>query len=530
MIPPSEKFAACAFVFASLVFLSALSCILGTYYDDEIYNIKVASLPYQAIIKFINQPFHDVHPAASYILNKITFGAFDNWKAVQLLNGTLNAVALAWFYYWVADKLPPRERFVFLICLSTAATVQMWATSLRWYAYFNPIFIVLYTVALSRWLSIVARAATLAAGSAILFYISYLALVASPILWASFILSSAKELTARAIARIILILVAATIFCLPQLYVFTTAHLLLASGQTGSILFSAAQSISTLTIGNAVFPLNYIPGLFFLFLAAAAVSSVKRIVKDEILVLILGGVLVGVILLVFSGVGVKGRNAVFLYPAALVLVVTSILRSTLWIRLPALSALVVLHLSSVYGFVFHLNTAKGSYNTPFSKAVEEIGRLRTKCPGRSYNFTHDPVLTYLLEQIGDNVSSPYHPSDMRTLFLRQNDCVIIAHTYHGAVPVKVFMKYSEPLDPQRFRVTGTIHLGYDRFHELKARIGKESFPEFYLAINVYEALNDVYLPDWRAMWLDFQPLSSQLRYGPRLPLCRECHSYASWVR
>jgi hypothetical protein len=424
----------------------------------------------------------------------------DSWKAVQLLNGTLNAAALAWFYYWAADKLGPRERFALLFCLATAVTVQMWGASLRWYAYFNPVFILLYTVALSRWLSVVSRAAILAAGTAILFHISYLSLVAAPVLWVSFILTSTQELTAGAIARVIALLMAAAIFCLPQLYVFTTVHLPASSGQTGSMLFSFAQSISTLTIGNAVFPLDYVPVLFLLLLTPAAVFSAKSILGDQFLVRVLAGVIVGFTLLVLSGVGIKARNAVFLYPAALLLIFLTILRSALWIRLPGFSTLVVLQLLSVYGFVFHWNTSKGSYNTPFSKAMEEIGRLRKICPGQTYNFTHDPVLTYLLEQAGEKVSSPYAPSDMRTLFVRQNDCVLTTHSYRGTMPVELFSIYSEPLNAQHFGKVWTIRLGYDRFHELKAWIGKESFPEFYLVIDVYEALDDVFIPDWYAIW------------------------------
>src|SRR5436190_13391553 len=182
-------------VFASLVVLSGLSCVIGTFYDDEIYNIRTAALPYLKIIEYINYKGSiDVHPPTSYILNKLGFDAFGSWKAVQFLNGTLNAAAVAWFYYCMAEKVAQHERFALMFFLATAVTIEMWGTSLRWYAYFNPIFLVLYSIALSKWLSMTSRAAILAVGTVILFYTSYLTWVAAPILWGSFIATSIQDL------------------------------------------------------------------------------------------------------------------------------------------------------------------------------------------------------------------------------------------------------------------------------------------------------------------------------------------------
>src|SRR5271155_4843624 len=86
-------------VFSSLTTLSALSCILGTFYDDEIFNIRWAELPFSNLIDFIKYiNATDIHPPASYVMNKLTFDALGSWKAVQLVNGTLNAAAIAFFF------------------------------------------------------------------------------------------------------------------------------------------------------------------------------------------------------------------------------------------------------------------------------------------------------------------------------------------------------------------------------------------------------------------------------------------------
>ena len=65
--------------------------------------------------------------------------------------------------------------------------------------------------------------------------------------------------------------------------------------------------------------------------------------------------------------------------------------------------------------MFHRDTAKGSFNTPFAQAMSRIADLSRSCPGKAYVFTHDPVLTYLVERAGGKVSSPYAPAERDAL-------------------------------------------------------------------------------------------------------------------
>jgi len=155
---PSTTLSLC--VFASLVTLSALSCILGAFYDDEIFNIRRAALPFRNLtdfVKYINSS--DIHPPASYLLNKLTFDALGNWKAVKFVNGTIAAAAIAWFGFRTMQKVANAERVVLTFALATAAASELWGTGLRWNAYFNPAFLILYTVALSTRPSVTVRAA-----------------------------------------------------------------------------------------------------------------------------------------------------------------------------------------------------------------------------------------------------------------------------------------------------------------------------------------------------------------------------------
>jgi hypothetical protein len=502
---PSTTLSLC--VFAGLVTLSGLSCILGAFYDDEIFNIKRAALPFPNLadfVKYINST--DIHPPASYVLNKLTFDALENWKAVKFVNGTITAAAIAWFGFQTMEKTAVVERLVLTFALTTAAASELWGTGLRWNAYFNPVFLILYTVALSERPSVTVRAAILTIGTVFLFHTSYLTVVAAPILWGTFFFRSRDNLRPAIVAPIIL---AGVVACLPQLYVLLTVHLPWHKGNLmggapylHSILYSIPQSAATMIVGDAAFPIDYVPCLFLLLLALAFASSAKELFHDTNFVMLFAAVLFGFILLVVTGIGFEGRNAAFLYPISLALIVLTICRSPSWIGLPALAALALLQITSVLNFIFHHDTAKGSFNTPFTEAMSRISTLSKECPGTTQVFTHDPVLGYLVEKSGGRLSSPYVPTDAAQLSLSENDCVLIVHTYRGVLPPKLYARFMTPLSPEHFRGQQILNLGYDRFHGIKAWIGKEQFPDYYITISPYQVLHSVTLPDWYNLTVD----------------------------
>src|SRR5664279_1021627 len=118
-------------VFGSLVTLSGLSCFLGTFYDDEIFSISMATSNFSNLLDFIKQiNSDDIHPPMAYVLNRLTFDVLGSWKAVQFVNGTLNAAAIAWFHRRTIEKVATRERLALTFVLATAVTNEMWGTCL----------------------------------------------------------------------------------------------------------------------------------------------------------------------------------------------------------------------------------------------------------------------------------------------------------------------------------------------------------------------------------------------------------------
>jgi hypothetical protein len=308
---------------------------------------------------------------------------------------------------------------------------------------------------------------------------------------------SLRELRPSCIARVALILFAVVIACLPQLYVMVTVHMsFYATTHSFSVLYSIVQSISTLALGTAVFPIDYVPDLFLLLLAAASISSLKIIIQDEYVAVLFGGTLLGLILLIITRLGIEGRNAVFLYPIALTLSVLAISRSITWIHRPAIVSLVLFQIVSVYGFVFHHDTAKGSFNAPFAQTMREISKTKDACQGRTHIFTRDPVLSYLMQKSNENVSSPYAPSNSTVISVHQRDCIVIIRTYRAALLPDPLAQFDNQLKHETFRKAQTTNLGYDRFHAIKAWLSNEPFPDYYVTIEVYDVLHDASVPDW----------------------------------
>src|SRR5262249_43374898 len=113
-----------------------------------------------------------------------------------------------------------------------------------------------------------------------------------------------------------------------------------------------------------------------------------------------------------------------------------------------------------------------------------------------YIFTHDPVLTYLVQEVGGAVSSPYVTSNAEAFSVHQKDCVLMVLTYRGFLSRDWYTQHVHLPASQDFRKSRTIYLGYDRFHTIKSWIANESFPEYYITIDAYDILHDVSVPNW----------------------------------
>ena len=83
--------------------------INGTFYDDEIFNIRNVSIRgFAALIQHVNTD--DVHPPGSYVLNRVLLDLLGNWELVKIADGFLNALALGFFFWMAWPRISSRPR------------------------------------------------------------------------------------------------------------------------------------------------------------------------------------------------------------------------------------------------------------------------------------------------------------------------------------------------------------------------------------------------------------------------------------
>ena len=464
-------------------------------YDDEIANIHlVDGQDVASIIRIANS--EDVHPPGAYVINHLLYRALGSWEAVKIAGGVFNALALAAFIGLGYPKMQPRQRNLLPLILATASTFVLWGASVRWYAYFNPIFVLTAGFLLFADSSRTARTVALGASAVLLFHIGYAAFCAVPVLAALHLGRDARNWERKDWLYLLLATGVALLACAPQAWVFIRVHAHNQGSQTGGPIAALIQVALTLILGNAVFPLAVVPIIY----AAAILVLIgfwllyRR--KNHLDRIVIAALMTGVLCMVLSGIGIKARNSVYLLPLALACVSSA---AASLARIPYLTvsaAIVLFQCLGVWNVVTHHNTLKGSYNTDYGGAVRSIERWQASC-GKIYALNHDPVMTHLLEQAGIPQSSPYQEGAATALTIGSTQCLAVVKTYHGAIaPADITAMYAEvargPLVTLESR-----DIGIDSYFETKSRVAHEVFPRAYIHLDIFRAARATPLPDWR---------------------------------
>lgn len=416
---PRERSIGTALVFLALAALVVLTNRFGSYYDDEIASIRLMEQAHdwRAVIALANS--RDVHPPLGYLIDFALHTLTGDWKTVQLVAGLVNAGALAAFVWLAAQGLPRRTWRVLAFLAATAATQIMWGASLRWYAWFNPLFAVTLASLLWGQLSARSAAALIAVTGAALLHTSYLALIAVPLLGIVWCWRYRLALDRTTLLAAMLCGALALAVCLPQLLVFREVHLPGGEAQRGGLTLAFAQTATTVLLGNAVFPLAVLPALAGLALCSAILRLATSPQRWPPLAPVLAIVMTGSAVMALSGLGYKPRNSVFLNLACLPLLAAGLAALPLRWRIAALAIVGLFQLQGMRNVALHEDTSKRSFNTPYPELVAMIGSMSKNCLHTVVAHT-DVVLAYLLD--GRTVqSSPY---DETMAQLRPGDCVI----------------------------------------------------------------------------------------------------------
>lgn len=419
---PHEALAGAVLVFLSLAVLAWLSNRNGLYFDDEIFTIQLleGKPSLRAVIVAANS--YDLHPPLSYAVQFLLHRLTGDWKAVQLVAGLANALAFAAFAGLAHRGLPRGAWLIVTGLLATFATGVMWGASLRWYAWFNPCFTLALALVLWSRMSALASLAVLAGLGAVMFHIGYLAVIACPLLGMVWYWRYRREIdwaTARKAAPILLF---AGALCVPQLLVLLRVHLAYPiETQVGSVPMSLAQTVFTVGIGNALFPLNPLPLAVLATFGAALGWSLRKLRPDSPEIGLWALVVLGSAIMVLSGLGLKPRNGLYLTIALLPLLASALAALALPLRIPVLLLAAVFMLQGMANVALHHGTDKRSFNTPHRAIVATIESMAGKCRNAAViNF--DEVTAYALP---DHLLQTDRNKGMDRNF-QPGDCLIVA--------------------------------------------------------------------------------------------------------
>ncbi len=485
-----------AMILVSVSIMSILAVHQGAYYDDEIFSIESASSHnYTSLWHFINTA--DVHPPGAYIINKFLFDIFGSWEAVKILGGITNAVALAVFGMLAYDHLGSRARWALGLLLMASGTHVMWGASVRWYAYFNPIFTVALGFILFSGISYTKRAMILGVSIVSMFYISYAALCAAPVLLVAHLLREGRSLGRRDLGVLVAVGSVCFLICVPQLSTLLQVQIHNRDGQTGSFASALSQTAMTLLVGNAVFPIAVVPIIYALSIAGLATYFLFFKPKSSLDWTISASLAIGIVAMVATGIGIKPRNSVFLLPLFFLVVASALdrLRPTVSYGLVALIAM--FQLLGAANVVAHRGTIKGTYDSDYPAAMASITQWKSQCEGKLVVFHHDVVLGHLLGGAAITQSSPYAPKPQgKIVDLADGDCVVFVKTYRGTFDQATLSTHYRAMETAGLRQVATKSLGEDKNAAAKSWIGKEAFPQYLIVLRKDVAATHVALPAW----------------------------------
>jgi hypothetical protein len=480
----------------ALFAVCALSVANGWFYDDEIFNISAYSPSYKSIITMINT--QDVHPPGSYILNKFFYDLTGSWKSVQIIGGLLLSVGSGILFWALAPRLSPKSRWILAGLLASFATGALWGASLRWYAYFGPLYLTAVAIVFADIRHFPPAAIGLALLTIMMIYVSYISLIMVPPLWLALFWRQGGWPPGFRASRVWLLAslgMATVAAATPQLLVFL--HMgSKSAGQTSSIVASLGGVAYTVLMGNALLPQAPLAIAGAAAVTVAGLFSLKRIkepfFRDFLVVFAVTALAIGL-----SGLGGKVRNAMFLIPLAAVIWAIGLDSAPRWLSRIALVVIAAMQLASVVNVILHHNTSKGSFNKPYGQVLSRLAGDALRCPGAHWVLTSDTVLTYLVQQKGYSVSAPALPPHTAPITLRPGDCLSVVKSDNANLSAADYARFTAFNGGAGLTPTANEQIGLDSAAAFKTRMGVNR-PAYFFSLQEYRAIAPALVQGWAA--------------------------------
>jgi hypothetical protein len=486
-----------------LPWLLAATCLLAfgvvawqsPGFDDEVTsNISlIEHLGTWATVQLMQQ--EDVHPPGGYLLNGLLFDALGNWSAVRVASALAYATALLLWMRQALRQQGPVACMLVFVGAGLSPTALMWCTSVRWYAYFTPLWMWALLVPegrQGRW-----HAVKPALAWWLMAHISYAAIVLAPVLiwWHALHWPGGWRRAVRPFAGPWLV---AALAFLPQAWVFITVHAHHTEGQTSG-LKNALMGVGISMAGNqGLFPLSPWAiasalgwaGLLALSLRKAQAGG-RHVPRG------LWATGLATLLMVLSGLAGKYRNLVLMQaPQTLWLSqLAGAIQRTRWAQL-CVALIAGAQLVGMANVARHEDTTKNSWNLPVDEVVAQVKLATADCQQAPVVYTYDTVLARALKASLQRgfVADYYQRFDRQPA--PTGDCVVLLQTYRGALTADSHAALQAAVAQLGGQAAPPVHLGQDAHARLKQKLDP-AFPEHPVSLLLFrQATRQGPLQDW----------------------------------
>lgn len=478
------------FVFApAYVLITALYAVVGFTspgFDDEFFTIRwIENYGSESIGQAQRL---DVNPPGSYAIYWLLYAGLGDWSLVRLVVSLLAAASVVYAIARVRGSHGEHRGLIAIFVVGLSPALLMWTTSLRWYALFVPLLLVLSfpprRVDWRYW-------ATYFGGLAILGYLSYAMFIIALPLGYLYWRGDPRPHAAKLRQMVAFGLLFGFVYAY-QMWMFLTEDLARDASQRfplieGVIGFAVAglsnQGVFPLSVGGAASAIGTLG-----VLAIIGLTSLRaNVVRNPLFV----PYWLGVFLLIVSGLAGKFRNFVVLAPWQGLYVAQAIVPKK-WVRAFVVAVVLIGAGNSigVANVVLHSNTSKSSWNLPVEEVIAAVDEANVECNSDIVVVAHDPTLTYVLEARGYPVVGPWsRKTDMTTATDRVPECVVALKTYTGSLELAA-ERLNAAVAAINADARSTQLFGYDPAYALKRRI-EPDYPEYQVEVQTLRQPTDV---------------------------------------
>ncbi len=505
----------------SVLFITASTLIyfFRHFWDDELFTIRIVKTINSMNEIFLTINSRDIHPPLSYVLSKFFFNIFGSCEAILIPIILINLVALIYFY--IRARIFIHDNFLrvtFLLFTFLNPNILMWSLSIRWYAYWLPLFVFVFTILFlemqskySIFLAVVALS--------LMTYISYATFFALITFSIGYIIKERKiNIYEWLIAGFIYLIISGY-----QLTIFYTTHLGNKPLVPKDYLMRFFLTTYTVAIGNSVLPVTLpaiLMGVIYLWMFYLVFINYKMVLLDRLLLSIFSQILISLLLLIFSGIGEEYYRIAFNLNIIFILFLCLSFQKMNLKRFNPFFFVItfIFIIFSTHNVVLSKNTTKPSRDLPINELLANIEKIKKKYK-KVYLFAHNPVIEYYLKEEGEVFFGYHNFSKLNYISASKGDSVAFIETYRGSMPKESFdahiKGYNDLILSLFVKNMRKINLGFDKYSDLKSKFVKEKVSNHLIRIRYGELKCDVILKKYKKHKNSISPESKKSKYTDR---------------